>query len=87
MSFASTNYDEAMTTTPSKQTKSKGWEYYFSKNFTEIDKTKNDLHKILDNFYLKPFLIEDKMSYDSLQSVTQFLIISYLQEKNEILKL
>ena len=52
-----------------------------------MDKTKNDLHKILDNFYLKPFLIEDKMSYDSLQSVTQFLIISYLQEKNEIVKL
>ena len=81
MSFASTDYDEAMTTTPSKQTKSKGWEY------REIDRTKDDLHKILDNFYLKPFLIEDKMSYDSLQSVTQFLIISYLQEKNEIVKL
>ena len=28
-------------------------------------KTKSDLHKILDNFYLKHFLIEEMISYDN----------------------
>ena len=33
-------------------------------SFRELVKTKSDLHKILDNFYLKRFLIEETMSYD-----------------------
>ena len=34
--------------------------------FRETVKTKSDLHKILDNFYHKRFLIEEMTSYDTM---------------------
>ena len=41
----------------------KDWYFISAKNFKEMVKTKNDQHKILDNFYVECFHIENIMSY------------------------
>ena len=44
----------------------KDWYFISAKNFKEMVKTKNDQHKILDNFYVECFHIENIMSYISM---------------------
>ena len=76
---SSGEYNEATPTSKPNQTKQIFWHifkkckrliYFLARILREMVEAKSDLHKIQDIFYLKHFLIEEMMSYDSADAPT-----------------
>ena len=57
------------------ETENKMLNNIFQQVFQRPVKTKSDLHKILDNFYHKRFLIEEMTSYDNKRGPQLTLVL------------